>query len=104
MNQLDYLKEFKGVTDKMLSIVTKKNKDYAGTEDAFKNFKMCEALGLCSMEKGILVRMSDKMTRISNLLEKDPDVASESIIDTLIDLAAYSIILILVIKDRKNKK
>ena len=45
-----YLLEFKSLTAKMLEITTKKNNDYGGTSDPFKNFRSFEELG-------ILVRM-----------------------------------------------
>lgn len=73
----------------------KKNADYAGDSDPFGNFRLVEMLGICSVETGILVRMTDKMARISNLLKEGvtTQVKDESVDDTLIDLANYSIIL-----------
>jgi uncharacterized membrane-anchored protein len=104
MNQSEYLKKFKEVTEKMNELVARKNADYASEGDAFKNFKMCEALGVCSVEEGIVVRMSDKLTRVSNLLNSEAKVADEKIQDTLLDLANYSIILSLIISDKSKKK
>jgi len=104
MNQKEYVEEFKKYTDKMVAITTAKNKDYSEGADAFKNFRQCESLGICRGDKGILVRMSDKMTRISNLLDKEAMVADEKIEDTLIDLAVYSIILSIYLKEQRDKK
>ena len=87
----------------MNDILKRKNSDYSGKEDTYANFQYCEKLGLCSTEVGIMVRMSDKMTRISNLLKQDAQVKEESIKDTLLDLANYSMILASYIED-KNKK
>lgn len=88
----------------MMSETTeRKNKDYAGGGDAFANFRMCEELGLCSVEKGILVRMSDKMSRIANLLDKEAAVKDESVTDTLLDLAVYSIILKIYMEENQDK-
>lgn len=84
----------------MMTIVTMKNKDYSTIENAFRNFMQCETLGICSAEKGILVRMSDKMSRISNLLERDAFVVDEKIEDTLVDLSVYSIILSIYLKEK----
>lgn len=73
-------------------IMKEKNHDYAGLDDPFKNFKNVEMLGI-SVEKGILVRMIDKISRISNLLERPAQVADEKIQDTLLDLINYTNIL-----------
>jgi len=98
------MKEFVESLDKMKEIHAQKNHDYAGEEDSFKNFRMCENMGLCSVETGIMVRMSDKMSRIANLLEKENAVKDESITDTLIDLANYSIILKCYLEQKKELK
>jgi hypothetical protein len=103
INHEEYLKEFKKITDKMFEITTLKNKDYSDGENAFRNFMQCESLGICSAEKGILVRMSDKMSRIANLLERDAFVTNEKIEDTLIDLSVYSIILSIYLKEKAKR-
>lgn len=84
---------FEKTLEEMKKIMIAKNHDYAGELDAFKNFRYCEELGICSTEQGLMVRMSDKMSRISNLLSSDAMVKDEKITDTLQDLANYSIIL-----------
>lgn len=73
-----------------------KNQDYASDEDPFANFRQCEALGICTVEQGILTRMSDKFARISNLIvnDREPEVKDEAVSDTLRDLINYSAILL----------
>jgi len=85
----DYLREFQALTTKMLEITTKKNNDYGGTSDPFKNFRSFEELG-------ILVRMSDKFARLRTaIVEKRAfEVADESIEDTCLDLANYALLLL----------
>lgn len=100
MNQKEFLKGLKEFYDANLEIAKRKNADYA-SEDAFHNFKIVEQLGLTTTEKGIAVRMCDKMTRISNLLDNPPQVKDESILDSLSDLSNYSGILYLRIKNKK---
>jgi hypothetical protein len=96
------MKGFKESLELMESIMLSKNHDYAGKDaDPFSNFSYCEKLGICSVEEGILVRMSDKMTRIANLLKQDAKVVDEKITDTLVDLANYSIILKCYIESKK---
>ena len=74
-------------------IFQKKNKDYAGDTDAFKNFRLVEVMGVCSVSRGVMVRLCDKFSRISNLLEKEGAVRDESIEDTIHDAINYLIIL-----------
>lgn len=54
--------------------------------------------------QGLIVRMSDKMTRISNLLKREAQVKDESIQDTLADLCNYAAILSAYIEDQKSKQ
>lgn len=74
------------------SIVKKKNADYAGLDDPFKNFKNSEVIGI-SVEQGIMVRLMDKITRISNLLKREREVKDETIQDTIVDAINYLAIL-----------
>jgi DNA repair exonuclease SbcCD nuclease subunit len=93
MTTEEFLKRLEELQKMSLETARKKNNDYAGIDDPFKNFKMCENIGICSTEKGILVRMTDKMQRIANLLDKEAMVKDESILDTLQDLSNYALIL-----------
>ena len=80
----------------MEDIHRRKNAGYAGeaSMDPWKNFRMAEMLDISAF-KGCLIRMGDKYSRICNLAE-DPnnEQVGESIHDTLIDLANYSLIAI----------
>ncbi len=73
-------------------IVSKKNRDYAVDGDAFKNFRFSTFVGV-DIDRAILVRLTDKLSRISNLLDKEPDVVDESIKDTIRDAVNYLAIL-----------
>jgi len=85
----------KKTTVEMYELHKRKNSDYAGSKDPFKNFRQCENLGICSVEQGILVRMTDKMSRIATLIGENTEakVTDEKLTDTLNDLANYSVIL-----------
>ena len=89
----DPLPGFRDTLETMLEIAIAKNADYAGEKGAFHNFETVENLGITGTAQGILVRMTDKLCRIANLVEAEARVKDESIEDTLIDLANYSIIL-----------
>ena len=84
-----YLEEFQALTAKMLEITTKKNNDYGGSTDPFKNFRTFEELG-------ILVRMSDKFARLQTALveKRGFQVSDESVEDTCLDLANYALLLL----------
>lgn len=89
---------------KMIEITRAKNADYTGeSADPFANFSRVEALGICSTETGFLTRMTDKFSRISAFVAQGVlQVKDESIEDTLMDLANYSILLAGYIKSRKS--
>jgi len=84
------IEEFEKNLKIMLELTKAKNHDYAKGDDPYKNFRLVEQLGICSVETGILVRMCDKMSRIANLIDTDAKVKDESIADTLIDMANYA--------------
>lgn len=86
-----------------LDISRRKNADYAGFGNPFKNFEICETLGITSVESGILVRVTDKLSRISTLLKQDAQVKDEAITDTLSDLANYAMILRIYIENKNEK-
>lgn len=95
MGKEEFFKFLEATYANCIATSRRKNADYAGDSDPFANFRLVEKLGICSVETGILVRMTDKMARISNLLQGDRanQVKDESVDDTLIDLANYSVIL-----------
>lgn len=98
---IDMIKE---TYDECVDIVRHKNSDYATDEDPFKNFRLVQNIGLASVEVGILVRISDKIARIVNLLKHEPNCQEESIEDTLKDTINYLAILRCFIKKEKMKK
>lgn len=99
-----YQEVFKERLDSMLTIMKAKNADYASDWDPFKNFRLVESAGVSTLEEWILIRMFDKMSRISNLLDTEAQVKDESVIDTLVDLANYSIILSIFLEEKNKSK
>jgi len=92
MNTETYINELRDNFEKALEIMISKNKDYAGKDDPFKNFEMSSIVGV-TPERAILVRVTDKISRISNLLDKSNDVSDEKITDTVLDCINYLNIL-----------
>ena len=81
---------FKKITKEMVDLYSRKNTDYGGSFD--------ESLD----EDGLLVakiRLKDKLNRFSQLINNDSLVEDESIRDTLIDLANYSVMTLMWLND-----
>lgn len=105
MNRDEFLQAMGENCDEALTIVQAKNQDYADGEDPFQNFRMVEDAGLCSLEQGVAVRMSDKLQRVFNLLPESVEAAvdDESLDDTLLDLMNYANILLTYRKMERSK-
>lgn len=76
-------KEFNEITTSMAKTFVKKNHDYSNSF-----FESLDKRGLVAA----LIRMEDKMNRLDSLSERKAQVTDESLIDTLLDLANYSIL------------
>lgn len=80
-----------------------KNAGYAGADnpDPWANFRLSADFGISPVQ-GVLVRMTDKWSRIQSL-RRNPlnDRIGESILDTLRDLAAYALIAVCLINEQK---
>lgn len=92
MNREQLYKEMEATFKECLAIAEAKNNDYAKGDDPFKNFKVSEIVGV-PVERGIMVRMMDKVARISNSFDTELKVKDESVNDTLNDLVNYAAIL-----------
>lgn len=80
------MRTFKEIAEEMVSLQERKNADYG---NAFA--KSCDKWGLIAS----IVRIGDKVNRIESIFKNDTlQVKSESIKDTLIDLAAYALMTV----------
>ncbi len=104
MTREEYLAFHRKCCDLMVVITTAKNADYCGlAKSPFANFEKVEDLGICSTEQGFLTRMMDKFMRINSFVQKGVlEVKDESIEDTLLDLANYSILFAGYIRSKKD--
>lgn len=83
--------KFKKITVQMANMYEAKNNDYGNSfSDMFNEF------GLTSS----IIRLSDKLNRLKSLNTKEAMVKDESIIDTLMDLANYSIMTIVELENK----
>ena len=93
MNQKQFLKHIETTFKNALELIRRKNQDYSKTENAFANFEFAQLVGL-DVNRAILLRIVDKIARLSNLLDKeDLAVIDESLQDTCIDAINYLAIL-----------
>lgn len=101
MTQEDYLKFHKKFCEKMHEITAAKSSDYSGVDDILANFK---SVGGEWIDIGFYTRMMDKMGRLRNfIMTGSLKVKDESIKDTLMDLANYSILLSAYLDEKKSK-
>lgn len=93
MTQTELLAHMERTFAKGIETARAKNADYAGDRGAFGNFALCESFGITSVERGLMVRLTDKFARISNLLDRPAMVADEKLSDTIDDAINYLAIL-----------
>ena len=87
-----------------LETMKKKNADYSGIEDnGLGNFRLSANVAKVSIPQGILVRLSDKLARIGNILHTEAQVKEESVFDTIQDGINYLAILYYAIQ-KENKE
>tara|TARA_Y100000389_G_C17435366_1_gene505179 strand:- start:1464 stop:1727 length:264 start_codon:yes stop_codon:yes gene_type:complete len=84
----DNISKFKSIQHEGLELFTKKNTDYG---NAFSNYGVV----------GVMVRMSDKLSRYVNVSESTLSlVKDETLRDTLIDLHNYCALAIMLLDDK----
>lgn len=76
-----------------------KSHDYTPAGDPLANFRRAERFGVPAW-KGALVRLGDKWGRLEQLAT-GKDAKNESLRDTLVDMAVYSLLCVLLLEDAK---
>ena len=93
---MDNIKKFKDITAKMAELYEEKNKNYDNAFDKSLD------------EDGLLVskiRLSDKLLRFNSLIKQESKgTIEESLYDTLMDLANYSIMTMMWLNNQKDKE
>lgn len=95
MNREELLKHHAEMCAEALEIMKKKNHDYAGDsgKTPFANFERTEAMGVCSTEQGFLVRIVDKVSRLSTFANAGRLVVdNEGYKDALLDIINYCVL------------
>jgi len=89
---------FYEILQDMADLHSRKNHDYAG-DDPLSNLKSSEEIGIPAW-KGILVRLQDKWARLKTFAKTGTfEVKDESVKDTLMDNAVYSILCIIMLEE-----
>jgi hypothetical protein len=102
----DELLEFHSqLCEQAKALMSLKNKDYAGNEgvEPFANFTRVEAMGICKTEQGFMVRLTDKMSRLSSFVRAGKmHIKDESFKDTCIDVINYMVLLAAYLHDKET--
>jgi hypothetical protein len=103
MNRNELFAHHKETCDFALELMKKKNHDYAGNsgEKPFANFERCEAMGICATEAGFLVRITDKLSRLSTFTESGKlAVDNEGYNDAIVDIINYCVLFSAYVKSK----
>jgi len=99
-----YTHRFYDLLQEMRTLHDKKRHDYAQEADPFANFRLSE-LGGIDAWKGIAVRLGDKYSRLMSFIQKgELKYNDESIKDTLMDNAVYSLIALILYEESQENK
>ena len=94
---------FYKLLDRMRDLHSRKNHDYAGAANPLRNFYKSREMGI-SPFAGVMVRLSDKWSRLESFMKQGIlEVRGESVEDTLLDNAVYSLLAILLYREEQNE-
>jgi len=112
VNVQEYFKFHEEMCAKARAISQAKNNDYSAPESrtddpyaVWANFRQAEHLNICSVEQGFMVRLSDKMSRLANLVRPrhTQTVSDESVQDTILDMVNYLLLLAGYMETKRNQ-
>lgn len=91
--------KFHALLEEIAKLHDAKNHDYSTDADPLSNLRACEAFGVPA-HVGVCVRLTDKWSRITELVGgKNPK--NESLRDSLIDNAVYSLLCVILLDEAK---
>jgi len=106
MNRAELFEHHKELSGKALKLMEVKNNDYAGSSGTtpFANFERCEAMGICSTQVGMLVRITDKLSRLSTFTADGKLlVSNEGYEDAILDIINYCVLFSAFTKSKQPK-
>ena len=90
------VEQFKLLTSEMISTYTRKNRDYGNSFS-----RMCEEYG----HTYPIIHLDEKLARVKSiLLNGDNAVKGETAIDSLLDLACYSLMTIMELQEQQEPR
>jgi hypothetical protein len=90
------------ILDEMKAVHERKSADYGTGEDVLANVRASEAWGVPAWV-GTMIRANDKVIRLQSLLTNG-QLENESARDSLIDLASYAIIALILMEEEEERK
>lgn len=94
--------EYLAILDDMRTLHQKKAADYGSDSDPFANIRRAESIGIPAW-KAAWVRALDKVGRIDRFCVKG-SLVNESVDDSLMDLAAYSLIALVFLRRARKEQ
>ena len=91
--------KFDALIKEIQALHESKNHDYAEDEDPLSNLREASKVG-CEPWRGVLVRLTDKWSRIRQL-SRGKTPKHESLRDSLIDNAVYSLLAVILMDEQK---
>lgn len=98
MTKEEQEKKFEEFTNKMRSTLLLKGDDYAN-DDRLSNFKMAGSICGLTPEKNCLSLIATKVARLGVLLDSKTNPNNESVLDSVLDLANYSVLLAMILSE-----
>lgn len=102
MKKLNGHPRFRKLLKEMQRIHETKNSDYSEADIPLSNFRLSEKFGV-EPYLGVLIRISDKYSRICQLVKNKKSKVDEKIEDTLIDMANYCLLMVILYEERNKK-
>lgn len=94
---------FYQLIEEIKELHSKKNYGYSENKDPLSNLRASEAMGVEGW-KGVIIRLTDKFSRVMQLAKGKPDIIGESLKDTLQDISVYALLCIILYEEWLKKK
>ena len=100
MTKKEQIAHFGYITGEMEKVLFSKGDDYANT-DRLSNFKLAGAITGGDARTNCLNLIATKVARLGVLINSSNNPNNESIEDSVLDLANYSVLLLMIINENK---
>lgn len=94
---------FYAALDEIKRLHVSKGQDYGSESDPLANIRNSAAFVGIEPWRGAMVRLSDKVTRLATF-NRTGRLAHEGVEDTLLDLAAYSLLALVLFREGKHDR